>query len=78
MNKAIAAAHNMSTNITIPNSSACDLKNEKNLNRACMLGHSNFEKKSNTLRTFVIRVAEDDKKLTYYWQTLSFSIVGKR
>ena len=27
--------------------------------------HSNFQKKSNTLGTFVIRVAEDDKKLTY-------------
>ena len=46
--------------------------------RPSTVGHSNFEKKSNTLRTFVIRVAEDDKKLTYYWQTLSFSIVGKR
>ena len=37
-----------------------------------------LKKNSNTLGTFVIRVAEDDKKLTYYWQTLSFSIVGKR
>ena len=29
--------------------------------RCCILGHSNFEKNSNTLGTFVIRVTENDK-----------------